>query len=240
MGRGSSKAGSGSAGAKNPKVEKTLSDIIRRTKNLKKEQYRVLDDDGNVIFTKKGDKGAVYMTVGEKREYLDNATTIHNHPNEEGIGGTFSSQDMSDFGYGAREIVVAAPEGTYRLRNLNHGTPQQKETWVEMRQELEKIDAREQDKSFIQRRDEAQKTLRNSKEVKLMDKYSKQWNEMREKGASQEELKKVSDKYMKAQETYKKRYKKIMRQQETKPYHDWLKKNAKKYGFEYTAPKGVY
>ena len=238
MGRGSSKAGGTST--KNPNVEKTLLGIIRRTSKLKNEQYRVIDEEGNVVFTKKGDKGAVYMTVGEKREYLDNATTIHNHPNEEGIGGTFSSQDMSDFGYGAKEIVVAAPEGTYRLSNLNHGTPQQKETWVDMREELEKIDAREQEKSFIQRRDDAQKTLSNSREVKAMDKYSKQWNEMRAAGASQEELKKVSDKYMKAQEKYKERYKKVMRQQETKPYHEWFKNNAKKYGFEYTYPKGVY
>ena len=43
--------------------EKTLKGIESRTRNLKKEQFRVVDGDGNVVMTKQGDKNSVSYSV---------------------------------------------------------------------------------------------------------------------------------------------------------------------------------
>ena len=243
MGRGSSKAGStgggGSSWSQTPEVEKTLKGIIRQTANLKNEQYRVIDDSGDVVFTRKGSQGEVIMTVGEKRQYLDGATTIHNHPEREGngMGGTFSSADIGDFGYGAKEIVIATPEGTYRLKNTKWGTPQAKDGWVGLREGMYKLDKKAQDQSFLEKRNNAAKKL--TKERKAMEKVADEWVKRRNAGASESELKALGDKWDSLNKDYQKKLKREQRKDETKPYHDYLKKYAKKYGFEYSYPKGV-
>lgn len=66
MGRGTSKVGGGSITV-NPKVEKTLSQVIKRTANLKKEQYRVINEDGEVVFMKQGKNDRVENDCRRKK-----------------------------------------------------------------------------------------------------------------------------------------------------------------------------
>lgn len=237
MGRGTSKVGGGST-IVNPKVEKTLSQIIKRTANLKKEQYRVINEDGEVVFMKQGKNDRVEMTVGEKRQYLDGATTTHNHPQvENGLGGTFSPNDITDFGYGAKEIVVSSNEGTYRLKNLNFGKPNQTATWIQMRDEMQAVMDKHSTTNNIKR---ANEMMKSSKVGKEMTSISTQWVKRKNEGASQKELDKLGDKYNKLAMQYKPERSKILRRLEVEPMNDYLRKNAKKYGFAYTYPKNAY
>ena len=115
---------------------KTLKSIESRTRNLKKEQFRVVDREGNVIMEKKGDENSVAFTIGEARDNFPGNITIHNHPD----GGTFSTADLSGIGHGATEIRAAAPEGTYILRNTRYGQKYDgatTKTWYHMREDLE-------------------------------------------------------------------------------------------------------
>lgn len=218
--------------------EKTLKKIVKQTANLKKEQYRVIDENGNVVFKKQGKNDSVAMTVGEKRQYLDGAVTTHNHPEvNEGLGGPPSSNDLTDFGYGAREIVIASPEGVYRLRNLNYGTPEQKAGWINLRNEIEKIQDRQSSIADIRKSNEMMEKTQIAKE---MHKISDQWLAKRNAGASEEELRKYSSKYMELEKTYKTQLHQLRRKLELQPYHDAYKKYARKYGFEYVYPKGAF
>lgn len=232
MGRGSSKAGGSGGINTNPKVEKQLNSIIKKTANLKNEQYRVIDENGDVVFYKKGKNDRVEMTVGDKRQYLDGSVTIHNHPD----GGTFSSADLTDFGYGAKEIVVATPEGTYRLQNTKWGTKEQSNGWYNMREEITKIDNSFSTANLIK---ESNKIMEKSKVGKEMRSTSEKWVKRRKEGASQSELDKIMNKYNDLEVKYKKELSDVRRKLETKPYHDYYKKNAKKYGFKYIAPNGI-
>ena len=115
---------------------KTLRAIENRTRNLKKEQFRVVDRDGNVVMQKQGDAHSVTFTMGEARDNFPGNITIHNHPD----GGTFSSADLSAIGHGATEIRAASPEGTYILRNMRHGArydAAKEKTWFDMREDLD-------------------------------------------------------------------------------------------------------
>lgn len=78
--------------------DKTIKEYARKTANLKNEQYRIIDSNGNVLLKKQGDKHSVVMTLGEKREYMFGNISLHNHPG----GGTFSIADLNDFGNGAK------------------------------------------------------------------------------------------------------------------------------------------
>ena len=222
-----------SAPKTSPAVEKQINKIAKQTANLKKEQYRVINEDGEVVFKKQGKNDRVEMTVGEKRQYLDGATSIHNHPNDS-FGGTFSENDLTDFGYGAKEIVVAAPEGTYRLKNARWGTKEQSKGWYDMREEYRKMSEGLSTGQLIRDTNEAMKKTKISKE---MNKISEKWTKRRSEGASESELKKLSEQYFKLESEYKKQKQAIQRQLEIKPYHDFLKANAKKYGFVYEYPK---
>lgn len=237
MGGGKSKAfgGGGAATMMNPEVEKTLNQIIKRTANLKKEQYRIIDENGNVVLQKQGVNDSVATTVGEKRQYLDGATSIHNHPNDE-LGGTFSPNDLSDFGYGAKEIVVATPEGTYRLKNTKWGTKEQQSGWLPMRSELEKI---ADNQSALKDLQTARARLANSREAKRMKQVSDEWVTKKKAGASESALKPLMDEYSSLEAVYKKKLNLERRKVELEPYHEFYKKNAKKYGFAYSYPKGV-
>lgn len=149
---------------------KTLGKIIKKTANLKKEQYRIIDKDGNVLLEKKGDKSSVASTVGEHRENLPGNISIHNHPE----GGTFSTADLSDFGYGAQEIVVASPEGTYSLVNTRMGQPDQFDGWIPLRDAIEK-DIPEQ--SPFDNLKKARENLKDSPEMKQMKSIEGEWLE---------------------------------------------------------------
>lgn len=204
---------------------KTLKGIETRTRNLKKEQFRVVDRDGNVVMQKQGDENSVSYKVGEAREHFPGNVTIHNHPD----GGTFSSADLSDIGYGATEIRAASPEGTYSLRNMAHGSKysQDQKSWYEMRNDIEA--ASQTFKSSRQLR----KELRSSfeKEVKPI---ADRWEQRRNAGASQEELNAIAKEYDTAYNAMRPKLEKATRQAYVDQYHSWYKANAGSYGFEYT------
>lgn len=204
--------------------EKTLRSIETRTRNLKKEQFRVVDREGNVVMQKQGDKNSVSYSVGEARDNFPGNITIHNHPD----GGTFSSADLSDIGHGATEIRAASPEGTYILRNLSHGTKwtEGQKSWLDMRNDIDS--ASQQFKSHRQ----LKKELRDpyEKQVKpLADK----WAKMRESGASQEDLTKIAQEYTQKWDALKPQLEQATRKAYVDQYHHWYNANAGKYGFEY-------
>lgn len=210
---------------------KELNRIAQRTRNLKNEQYRIVDTEGNVLLTKQGGKGEVATTIGEKRQYLGGNIGIHNHPE----GGTFSSADLRAFAFGAVESWVAAPEGTYKLINTRVGKDDQYRGWHAMQEALENSDfyKKAQDASFITLRDEAAKAPQVKKLSDYAQTLSQEWVRRRDAGASQEELKKLSDKWDEVNNQYKTALRAQMRHNEVNPYHEFYKKNASKYGFKY-------
>ena len=204
--------------------EKTLRSIETRTRNLKKEQFRVVDREGNVVMQKQGDKNSVSYSVGEARDNFPGNITIHNHPD----GGTFSSADLSDIGHGATEIRAASPEGTYILRNLSHGTKwtEGQKSWLDMRNDIDS--ASQQFKSHRQLKKELREPY--EKQVKpLADK----WAKMRESGASQEDLTKIAQEYTQKWDALKPQLEQATRKAYVDQYHHWYNANAGKYGFEY-------
>lgn len=205
--------------------DKTLRGIESRTRNLKKEQLRVVDRDGNVIMQKQGGKHNVNFTRGEARDAFPGNISIHNHPD----GGTFSGADLTAFGYGATEIRAAAPEGTYTLRNLSYGSkwnPNQK-SWVEMQENLNT--ASEKFKSTT----ELRKDLRKPYDEQLQP-YVKKWEALRASGAPIEEQKEIANEYTKTWDSLKPQLEAEVRAAYVGQYDSWYKSNAGSYGFEYT------
>lgn len=205
--------------------EKTLKGIESRTRNLKKEQFRVVDREGNVVMQKQGEKHSVSYTMGEARDSFPGNVTIHNHPS----GGTFSDADLSDFGYGATEIRAAAPEGTYSLKNLNYRTKwtNEQKSWVDMREDITAAS-----QSFKTDR-QLKKELRGpfDEQVKpLVD----HWAKRKAEGASQEELKGIADEYTKKWDALQPQLEKAAWAAYVDQYHHWYKANAGVYGFEYS------
>jgi len=206
---------------------KTLKQIETKTRNLKKEQLRVVDRDGNVIMQKQGDKNSVNYKVGEAREYFPGNITIHNHPD----GGTFSSSDLSDIGHGATEIRAAAPEGTYILRNMRFRTRwfDGQKTWVDMRDDID--EAAFNFKSHFSLKKEVRASFKED-QAKI-DKIAKDWSDARNAGASQEELSKYYKEYDAAAAVLKTKVEAATRKAYTDQYHNWYKENAMKYGLQY-------
>jgi len=211
--------------------QKTLNRIIQKTKNLKNEQYRIVDKDGNILLERKGDNSSVAGTVGEKREFMMNNIGIHNHPD----GGTFSSEDFKDFGWGATDIVVASPEGVYKLSaddikgNNSHGR------WLDMKEAYERDLGK--DVSSLALLQQARKNLSDTEDTKLMNNITKKWAEIKEKKGIEEAYKyadATKNDYDNAAERHKKAVEKEARRIGVAPYHEWLIKNAKKYGYTYT------
>ena len=202
---------------------RTLKGIESRTRNLKKEQFRVVDRDGNVIMQKQGDSGSVSYKIGEARDNFPGNITIHNHPS----GGTFSTADLSDIGYGAKEIRAASPEGTYILRNVN---PRSKKGWLDMREDLEK--ASEGFKTDRQ----LKKEIREKHEAEFQEKaqpYVKKWEQMKADGADWDSLNAVASQYTKIADEFRDRIQKEVRTAYTGQYHSWYQSNAGTYGLEY-------
>ena len=214
----------------NPAVAKTLNKIIKQTANLKKEQYRIVDAEGNIVAKAQGDAHSVSLSVGEKREKLDGATSIHNHPE----GGTFSGADLKEFGFGAREIVVATPEGTYRLINTKYGTKEQTSGWLPLQNEINKI---ADNQSAISDRRKAQDIVAKTKEGKRAKAIANEWVKQRNAGASKDVLDKLYNEYDGLTKKIKQMTDKEARRLEVEPYHEYYKQNARKYGFKYVFTK---
>lgn len=226
MGRGRSKAAS-RAGV-TIKQAQTLARIANRTRNYKNEQYRIINEDGEIVLEKKGGQHEVAATVGEKREYMKGAVSIHNHPE----GGTFSQYDFNDFGFGARQVVVASPEGNYILTNINYGTKRQYNGWVGLRDALDEAGITNE-MSFTEINKKAQNYPNVKKLSTQLSNISGSWAKARESGEPKSKLDKYVEKYNKISQEYKEAIKVARRDAETKPYHDFYKKNASKYGFKY-------
>ena len=132
--RGSSSGMSGGGGGVTSAQNKTVDQIVKRTRDLKNEQYRIIDENGEVVLERRGTRHEVTGTVGEKRQFMEGGVGIHNHPD----GGTFSQDDLRDFGFGARQIVVASPEGTYKLTNTKYGQFDAKHGWHDMSEAMDR------------------------------------------------------------------------------------------------------
>ena len=229
MGRGRSKFGGVALGGGVTAAQtKAAMQIARKTRDLKNEQYRIISENGEIIGVSKGDKHSVAMTLGEKRDKLPGAITIHNHPE----GGTFSTADLSEFGLGARQIVVASPEGTYKLTNQRYGTKQQSAGWYDMRADMERAGLN-RERSSLELRRAAQNTPEAKKLSGQMSKISEKWVAGRKSGMPQKQQDKLMEQFNKKSDDYKKLVNKVERELEVKPFHDYYRKNAGKYGFKY-------
>lgn len=233
-GRGAT-SGAGGLYGRTTAQDKQIRKIARRTADLKNEQYRIIDSDGNILVEKRGSQHEVAATVGEKRDNLGGNISIHNHPG----GGTFSSDDLSEFGYGAKEMVVASPEGTYRLINKNVGKPNQYEGWYDMREAVRsKLD--DKGPSFFDLRSQARENLKNSAPVKTQEQITQRYTKLLDSKGKEEAgryFESVRDKYEKASKDYSTALQQETRRLEVKPYHDFYTNNASKYGFKYIFEK---
>jgi hypothetical protein len=227
LGRGSSKAG-GSGGFVTSAQQKTVNKIANQTRNLKNEQYRIISEGGEVVSVGKGDKHSVGATVGEKRDKMPGAVSIHNHPQ----GGTFSDADFRDFGFGARAVYAAAPEGTYSLVNKKYGTRDAHKGWYDM-QEAYKSQV-PSDMSFTTINNIARNTKRYKDASARATKLSDQWVKARQAGKPQSVLDGIAAKANTAIEKATKILREERRKAEVGPAHEWLKANAGKYGFTYS------
>lgn len=206
--------------------EKTLKSIENKTRNLKKEQFRVVDRDGNVVMQKQGDKDSVSYKVGEARDHFPGNITIHNHPD----GGAFSAADLSDFGYGAREIRAAAPEGTYILRDTRAGKwANDQKTWFDMREDLEAASVNFKNDRQLKKEIRASHTEEDAALKKIAD----TWDKRRTEGAEQEELTGYYNEYKKISDALVAKVEVEVRQAYVDQYHNWYKENSMKYGMEY-------
>ena len=226
-GRGSNFGGSGGAGV-TAAQNKTVDRLVKRTRDLKNEQYRIVNENGEVVLERKGTRGEVGGTVGEKRQYMPGGVGIHNHPD----GGTFSDADLKDFGFGARQIVVASPEGTYKLTNTKYGTKDQASGWYDMQKAMDAAGVT-RERSFTELRKEAQSQPAVARQMKAISKTSDQWVKAREAGKPQATLDRLTAQYNRQQAKYKTLLDAATRNAETQPYHDFYRKNASKYGFKY-------
>ena len=220
-GRGYSSATSRSRSAAQ---DKKLNSIANKIRNYKKEQLFIVDENGEVVFHKKGENGSVSYKVGEAREFFSGNIGIHNHPH----GGTFSSADLSDFGYGIKEIRVAAPEGTYILTNKKFGKKEQHNGWYDMRERLDST-------KFLNSWESRNQAQTSPKLVRMREKMSitaRRWNAARDSGneAKAESLRK---KYTELDRSYRTAVETETNKVFYGQYHDFFKTNAKTYGFEY-------
>lgn len=219
--------------------EKELTRIANRTRNLKKEQLRVVDAEGNVLITKKGDRGEVQFTVGEARDNFTGNIVIHNHPD----GGTFSSPDLRALGYGAKEIRVAAPEGDYLMKAAKTTKSGQPDAsgWYDLQENLGT--AVESFTSHRKLKTQVNKQFEPDFNEKVLV-HAEKWLKAKDSGASMEEQQKHIDAYNKAKESWdaenKPKIEAETRRLYTQQYHDFYTANASKYGLEYTfTPKAV-
>lgn len=212
------------------KQEKTLQATMKRIRGLKKEQSFIIAPDGEIKAQAKGDKHSVGMTAGQKREHLKGAISLHNHPD----GGTFSTADLRDFGYGATEICVSGPDGDYSLKNMKIGTPEQYNGWFEMQQRMEATLPMETSSLDLMRRADA--NLKGNETRQKMDEIAQTWVKMKDAGASADVLQAYYDNsgYEELSKKAAQERKDEIRRLETEPFHEFYKQHAAEYGFEYT------
>ncbi len=216
------------------KQQAAVNKFAKQTANLKNEQYRIIDENGNVLVKAQGKTHEVGVKLGVKRDNLPANVSLHNHPS----GGTFSPDDLSEFGIGAKEIVVSSPEGVYRLTNLKFGTKDAYSGWLAMRDAYQNDVP--QDVSFVALNRQASANLANSPTTQQLNAITNRFGQIRNDqgpAAAQEYFNSVRAKYDALQDARKQELAAERRRLETKPAHDFFVANAKKYGFKYTFTK---
>jgi len=210
--------------------DKAAQRIANRTRNLKNEQYRIINENGEVVLEKRGEHHEVRHTVGESRQYLPGAIDIHNHPD----GGPPSLPDLRSFGYGARAIYIAAPEGNYILINGRYDKRDRYEGWDNMSQEIQRRGLEERVKSDLEVRREGRETPKAKRLQDRMTAISSKWSQARSNGESKEKLDEYIAQYDKVSNEYKAYLDKFVKEYDyTKEWKDFYKSEAKKYGFIY-------
>lgn len=222
------------------KQNATVKNVVRKIANLKNEQRFIVDKEGNIIGSARGDKHSVGMTLGELRDKMPGNVAVHNHPE----GGTFSPDDLKTFGLRAVESVVATKDGTYSLVNKMVGTKDQTKGWYDMKEALEK--EMESGEAFEEYRMPEYK-LRNkvAGEIRKTGRYDRMGEittellRMRdEEGVDLSNLegkaKDLMEEYTNLEQQYKGEVARETRRRITKPFDDFYKQNAEKYGFEYS------
>ena len=232
-GRGSGNPYSG--GIVTSAQQKTLKQVAKRTANLKNEQFRIIDESGNVVLEKHGGKAEVAATVGENRQYGEGSVAIHNHPGGNGeYGGTFSDADLRQFAYGARAIQVSAPEGTYTLVNKNFNNKKRYDGWIGLQEEHRKV---KQPESEFEVRKQVRESTKNSKAQRELNKITNTFAKIRQKSgteAANNYARKTKDLYDRWAAKRTKEIDRGVRKAIVEPYHEMFKKKAAKYGFKYT------
>lgn len=220
--------------------DKAIKNLVRKTAGLKKEQRFIVDKDGNIIGSAKGDKHSVGMTLGELRDKMPGNVAVHNHPD----GGTFSPDDLRTFGLRAVESVVATKDGTYSLVNKMVGTKDQTKGWYDMKEALEKeIESGEAFEEYrmpeYKLRNKVAGEIRKTGRYDRMGEITTELLRMRdEEGVDLSNLegkaKDLMEEYTQLEQKYKTEVARETRRRITKPFDDFYKQNAEKYGFEYT------
>ena len=234
VGGSSANGGGGGHVSCSPQAKKTMNGLMRKIKGLKKEQSFIIGQNGEILASAKGDKNSVGMKLGVKREHQTGNIALHNHP----TGGTFSPDDLTDFGLGATEIHVCGPDGHYALINTKWDTKERYDGWIPMREALEKATDGGYDYGSLKKKAE------NSEEVKKLDgelsAIANEWMEKRKAGASTEELNEFYRKsdYDALAEKRKKALRDEIRRLETEPFDRFYREHAKEYGFEYIHDSG--
>ena len=218
-----------------PQQDKELRKIEKRIANLKNEQSFIVGQNGEILAQAKGDKHSVSMTVGTKREFLNGAISLHNHP----AGGTFSSDDLDDFGFGATELRVSTPEGTYTLKNQRYGRGELNGGWLGMRDALEK--AVPSNISAVDLMKQADANLKGNETRRKIDEIAQNWVKMKDAGASDEILRAYFNEsgYDELTKQAQKERKEEIRRLEVEPFHDFYKTHAEEYGFKYSYPESL-
>ena len=214
------------------KQDAAIKALVKRTQDLKKEQYRIINGNGDVVLEKKGDKHSVATTIGEKRDNLAGNISVHNHP----AGGTFSPIDMTDFAYGAKEIVAASPEGTYRLVNNKYGTKDAFTGWRKLMEGAEAIPQASQ-LSLLQ---QARANLANSETQKEINKINGRFTSIRANDGSEAAksyYESVKDRYDSLAAKHKDEVERETRRLETEPFHKYYAAHASEFGFTYRFEK---
>ena len=249
MGRGSSGigAGGGVGGSRmvqtadldhSAALQEKLKKEEDRTRDYKREQMTVYDENGNEIIHRGGGKGAVEYTISEAQQFFYGATITHNHPAGDergGISGTFSVADVETFRYGLKEMRASGAEGTYVLRNKNYNN----------RQADRSMDFYRAYADFNQNQ-----TFGSVSDIKMAQakaaktKIGRQYNSEIERASrlfTRGDREAASRLYQHAEINYKTGYKhqikRYLYENMNSTTSGWLKTNAEKYGFEYILTK---
>lgn len=211
--------------------EKSINKVARQTRNLKNEQYRIIDDHGNVVFQKQGEDGRVRLTRNDRMFNIEQGyVTIHNHPGQ--MGGAFSGNDLYDFAYGARAIVVSTHEGKYYLINKKHGTREQRNGWIGLKDALEKL-PRYRDLGLLEKREVLNRIPRVARIRRELADIARKWEKAKDSGKPQAVLNKYYDSYNKKLAVLDKVKAHEDLKVQVNELNAFYRDNASKYGFAY-------